>query len=71
MTSRRAPASPPLDEHAAGRIVDAVAPMIGIAVDPEWRAGVVGHLRATVDAARLVADFPLEDELEPAPVFRA
>lgn len=62
---------PLLDDEAAGAIVDATAPMLGIAIDPAWRSAVVANLRATANAARLVLDVPLEDELEPAPVFRA
>ena len=63
--------TPPLDDETARAIVDAMAPMLGIAVDPAWREAVVTSFQATANAARLVLDFPLEDELEPAPVFRA
>ncbi|MBV9077590.1 MAG: DUF4089 domain-containing protein [Methylobacteriaceae bacterium] len=65
------PTDPILDDEAAGRIVDAMAPMLGIAIDPAWRAAVVANLQATTRAAALVLAFPLDDELEPAPVFRA
>ena len=66
-----APPMPPLDDEACGGIVDAMAPMLGIAIDPAWRGAVVANLKATANAARLVLDVPLEDELDPAPVFRA
>lgn len=65
------PTTPPLDDAAAAAIVDAMGPMLGIEVDPAWRDAVVTSLKATANAARLVLDFPLEDELDPAPVFRA
>jgi hypothetical protein len=65
------PATPPLDDDSADAIVNSVAPTLGIAIDPAWRDAVVTHLKATGDAARLVLDFTLPDELEPAPVFRA
>ena len=65
------PPLPPLDDIEAGAIVDAMAPMLGIAVDPAWRGAVVANLKATAAAARLVLEFRLDDELEPAPVFRA
>ena len=65
------PPTPPLDDAAARAVVDHMAPMLGIAVDPAWRDGVVPSLLGTALAARLVLDFPLDDELEPAPVFRA
>lgn len=65
------PPTPPLDDETAGGVVDATAPMLGIAIDPVWRPAVVTNLVATANAARLVLDFPLPDELEPAPVFFA
>jgi hypothetical protein len=65
------PPTPPLDAETARAIVDATAPMLGIAIDPAWREAVVSSFQATANAARLVLDFPLEDELEPAPVFSA
>ena len=42
-----------------------------LAIEPAWRGDVIAHLKATAAAARLVLAFPLPDELEPAPVFRA
>ena len=62
---------PPLDDDAAAALVDAMAPLLGIAIDPSWRTSIVANLKANAAAARLVLDFPLADELEPAPVFRA
>lgn len=63
--------SPVLDDEAAGRMADALSPVIGIAIAPEWRPAVIANLKATAAAAKLVLDFPLPDDLEPAPVFRA
>lgn len=62
--------TPPLTDEAAGAVVDAMVPLLGIPMDPEWRAAVVANVKATAAAARLVLDFPLDDEVEPAPVFR-
>ena len=62
---------PPPDDEALLAIVDAAAPFLGIAVDPAWRDAVAASLKATTIAARLVLEFPLPDELEPAPAFRA
>ena len=62
---------PPLDDDAAGAIVDAMGSMLGIAIDPDWRPAVAANLKATANAARLVLDFPLDDEVEPSPVFSA
>ncbi len=62
---------PSLDDEAAGRMADALAPVIGIAIAPEWRPALIANLKATAAAAKLVLDFSLPDDLEPAPVFRA
>jgi hypothetical protein len=51
--------------------LDANAALLGIDVAPEWRDSVRLHLRFTRDRARSVLDFPLPDEADPAPVFRA
>jgi 1-carboxybiuret hydrolase subunit AtzG-like protein len=68
------PASPEGEAGAEGEaaaVLDAMAPALGLEVDPGWRAGVIAHWQATARAARLVLAFPLDDEVEPAPVFRA
>lgn len=51
--------------------LDAGTALLGIAVAPEWRDAVLMHLRITRDLAQQVLDFPLPDDAEPAPVFRA
>ena len=40
-------------------------------VDPAWYSAVRFNLDVTLRLAALVAAFPLPDEAEPAPVFRA
>jgi Protein of unknown function (DUF4089) len=65
------PPTPPLDDEAVAALVDAMAPLLGIIIDPAWRGAVILNLKANAAAARLVIEFPLADELEPAPVFRA
>jgi hypothetical protein len=51
--------------------LDANAALLGIDVAPEWREAVRMHLRITGDLAQRVLEFPLPDEADPAPVFRA
>lgn len=51
--------------------VDAAVALHGLAVEPAWREAATANLAAVAAAARLVAEFPLDDELEPAPVFSA
>jgi hypothetical protein len=62
---------PPLDDTGAEAIIGAMAPLIGLPIEPAWREAVAANLKAVSNAARLVMEFPLEDEVEPAPVFRA
>ncbi len=49
----------------------AAATMLGIPLDPAWHDAVRFHLVLSLRAAHLVAEFPLPDEADPAPVFRA
>ena len=51
--------------------LDANAALLGIPVAPEWRDAVRQHLRITRDLAQQVLEFPLPDEADPAPIFRA
>jgi hypothetical protein len=65
------PRKPDDEAEAAAAVVDAMGPALGLSVDPAWRGDVIAHWLAAARAARLVLAFPLDDELEPAPVFRA
>jgi hypothetical protein len=60
---------PPTDQDRAAAL-DAALALLGIAVEPEWRASILAHLKVTTDAATFLLDFPLDDEIEPAPVYR-
>ncbi|HET6197800.1 MAG TPA: DUF4089 domain-containing protein [Acetobacteraceae bacterium] len=51
--------------------LDANAALLGIPVQPEWRDAIRQHLRLTRDLAGRVMEFPLSDEADPAPIFRA
>jgi hypothetical protein len=51
--------------------LDASAALLDITIAPEWRDGVLMHLRITREIARPLLDYPLADDAEPAPVFRA
>jgi hypothetical protein len=63
-----APARPPNDADFAAAL-DAAA-LNGLTVDPAWRQTILGHMKVTAAVAQLVLEFPLGDELDPAPVFR-
>ncbi len=51
--------------------LDALAAALGITLQPEWRGGVRMNLMTSLRLAALVAEFPLDDEADAAPVFRA
>jgi len=50
--------------------VDRLAEQVGLRIDPADRAGAAMALAVLLAAARLVMEFPLPDEIHPAPVFR-
>ncbi len=47
------------------------AQALGLPMDPAWYAAICFNLEVTFRLAALVADFPLPDDAEPAPVFKA
>ncbi len=60
-----------MESDTTETMIDLVAPLLGIQVRPEWRDAILVHLRISLAHAASVAAFPLPDEAEPAPVFRA
>jgi hypothetical protein len=44
---------------------------LDIPVEPEWHDAIRANLSVTLRHAALVDSFPLPDEADPAPVFRA
>jgi hypothetical protein len=52
-------------------LIAAVPWLLGIDIRPEWYAAVRLHLGISLDHAQSVAELPLPDEAEPAPVFKA
>jgi hypothetical protein len=63
--------APALESASLKLQIDAAIISTAIAVAPEWRAGIDAHFEAIAKAAALVMEFPLDDELDPAPVFAA
>ncbi|MBN9672325.1 DUF4089 domain-containing protein [Roseibium aggregatum] len=43
--------------------------LMGLTIEDAWRPVVVAHVAATQKAADLLLGFPLDDEVEAAPVF--
>jgi hypothetical protein len=52
-------------------LVAANAQALSLWIDPAWRASVKRNLHVILTHAALVDQFPLSDDIEPAPVFRA
>jgi hypothetical protein len=52
-------------------LVAAAARALGLPMDSAWKANVILNIQLIMRHAALVDEFPLPDEAEPAPVFRA
>ena len=51
--------------------IDAVGKALGLPIDEAWRPAVKANLEVSLRLARLVDEFALPDETEPASVFAA
>ena len=60
------PTANPLDDY-----IDAVASALALPVEDAWRPAVRANLEVSLRLARLVDEFPLPDETEPACVYTA
>jgi hypothetical protein len=58
-----------MPEFDAETYVDVVAALIGLPLDPEHRPGVALNVQRIAQMAALFMEFPLPDDIEPAPVF--
>jgi hypothetical protein len=58
--------SDPLDDY-----IDAVAKALALPIEDGWRPAVRANLEVSLRLARLVDEFSLPDETEPASVFAA
>ena len=59
-------AADPLDDY-----IDAVAKALALPVEDAWKPSVRANLEVSMRLARLVDEFALSDEAEPASVFAA
>lgn len=53
----------------ADALIDAAAPLLELTVSQAARPGVKLNLEIAARLSKLVMEFPLDDEAEPAPVF--
>ena len=51
--------------------IEAAAQALDLPVEVAWMPVIHANLRVTLQHAALVAEFPLPDDAEPAPIFRA
>jgi hypothetical protein len=58
--------SDPLDDY-----IDAIGKALALPIDEAWRPAVKANLEVSLRLARLVDEFALPDETEPASVFAA
>lgn len=56
----------PLEDFIA-----AAARALDLPLQADWQVSIKANLAVTLKHAALVADFPLPDEAEPAPIFKA
>jgi hypothetical protein len=59
-------AANPLDD-----LIDAAAHALALPIEDDWKPAVRANLEVSLKLARLVDEFPLPDETEPASVYRA
>ena len=59
-------AAEPLDDY-----IDAVSKALSLPVDDAWKPAVRANLEVSLKLARMVDEFALSDETEPASVFAA
>jgi hypothetical protein len=60
-----------IDETQLDALIDAGTAVLGIPLQPAWRSAIRMHLAISLGHAATVLEFPLPDEADPAPVFRA
>ena len=61
-----APTADPLDNWIVAGVQG-----LGLKAEKSWMASIRTNLRVTLDQGVMVAEYPLSDHAEPAPVFRA
>lgn len=61
------PTPPAFDADA---IADAMAPLLGLVIEPGFRPGVLQNVKVMAAMADIVLALPMDEREEPAPVFR-
>ncbi len=58
-----------MDEDDIRAWIRSSAAMLKLPLDPTWLPAIHAHVEVTFRFAKLVDEFPLADEAEPAPVY--
>jgi Protein of unknown function (DUF4089) len=61
----------PADEDQLNSAIKAGAQMLGLTIDPAWMPSVRANLEVSLRLGKLVDEFPLPDDHEPANAFKA
>ncbi len=51
--------------------IDAAARALDLPIEEAWRPAIAANLRVTLEHAAVVEAFPLPDDAEPGPIFKA
>jgi hypothetical protein len=52
-------------------LIAAAANTLDLKIDPAWQSAILANLHVIFRHASIVTEFPLPDDIEPAPVFKA
>jgi hypothetical protein len=59
------------DQDPRDTAIAAGARMLGLTIDPAWLPSIRTHLEISLRFGRMVDEFPLPDDHEPASIFKA
>lgn len=59
------------DSDPTDELIQSAAKILGIPLDNAWKPAIRANLEVTLKLARIVDEFPLPDDAEPAPVYEA
>jgi hypothetical protein len=60
-----------MSEDLTDTWIKSSAVMLGLPIDVAWMPAIRANVEVTFRLAKLVDEFPLPDEAEPAPIFEA
>jgi hypothetical protein len=60
-----------MSENSTDAWITSSAALLGLPIEVAWMPAIRANVEVTLRLAKLVDEFPLPDEVEPAPVFKA